>query len=411
MSQSSAKQFDDNKSPIHFLKTEDQLLASDIGKAIIDFVQLKITKDIARFKLNLSAMQKLSMLNSMCNAEFIYARFFAQCALKLHERATELLKLKLVVCNFHAYNLIPSFCRYFHTPVQPKCRFIHTALQVGPWMIHWFDNGCVVIDQYCDNVATVTIDLGTAIIPANDKADIIKLIYTIIKWNTTKTYHCTRSNCQMFIEDVLESINRNNMKNVPNAKIIEDFFNVQRNYVFKIGFFKRVFKNRFQNDAVEEFNTHEQLDNYVRKFLAQYIDYNNNKLATNDPSDTCRVPLRKFLKFDAFDCKGELSEALYELMIDFPADYALLHCFDRAYWMQIFKESKKARDEKRRPVHNLNDLTENCPFNDPTITSRMPFMKQWIQDCGDCIEDNEQVKVLNISRQGKLCNVTVITIK
>lgn len=225
-----------------------------------------------------------------------------------------------------------------------------------------------------------------------------QMLQVVVKWNTTKTYSKKSAHCQNFIEEVLQSIGRDNIMNVPEALSISQYFkehgvnqggvfqkvhvralNTMYLFVFFLPF-KQV--NPFTKKKTT-FTTHTQIDNYVRDFLKQYVALNNELVSKKaddskrkDPSEDKHLP-RRMLAYNAEDCE----EVLKELEVDYPADFALLKSFDRAHWMKIAKERTRAKTKKQKAVFDPNDVCEDaCPFKDPALTGSIPVTRDWIED-------------------------------
>jgi hypothetical protein len=158
----------------------------------------------------------------------------------------------------------------------------------------------------------------------------------ITRWNTVHKYELFSTNCQSFVDDILDSIGidtdqkfkgslGNYLKKLRTKGDVEPEYEIPPEIREKCDF----------KEKVKTFNTHKQLDDFVVEILKHFPDF--------------------FEKFKE-DC-------------------LLLKGFDRAFWLKHFHDK-----------NNFIAIPFSCPFDDPHSTKSFGS-EEWFDYCEIVIEE------------------------
>jgi len=193
---------------------------------------------------------------------------------------------------------------------------VHTALQIGPFIIHWVNTSLARFDPLGSRKALLAIDLGEFHSGNPEHVQQFKgIVNTAIQWNLTKEYDTKSNNSQKFARVLckqlkLEAPEKSNMA-------FKKYFRSLKQSGEKKPFYVD------SNKETITFNTHAELDNYCHDNYSTL--YDSEKENGGD-------------------------------------EWALLKSFDRAFYFKLLRENNNAY----RP-------TACCPFGDPKVTGSFPL--------------------------------------
>ena len=213
---------------------------------------------------------------------------------------------------------------------------VHVGIQLGSWVVHWFNDSLVHITTTKATRPNCAIDIGS--LDLEDDSDVEKIqnmCSVITRYNIEMTYNNYTNNCHKFTNEIIESL----------------------------GFPTLEFKG--------------QLGDYMRKLkrgpvkAKLYMDPLTNE--THDLSSHvvldlyCRDLFERFNGVDVF-------------MDKYPHDYALLKSWDRGYWLGHLKDKFQQLQRSNMNMVYIpmyvtltDDGSEecHCPFSDPTESGSM----------------------------------------
>jgi len=335
----------------------------------------------------------------------------------------EKLKVKLVLVDLEAQKGLATWIvgNITHANGWTRYGFNHTGVQIGPYILHFFNDGLVHFttlksrkplmaitlgDIWLNNVnnnnstlqknsvnnSTITTqslnstssnsspngeDLIAVVANNNQQAQqeaqqssntkIHQLCDLIVQYNTKKKYDSLHCNCHTFCEQVITLLGFN-------ASIDSAFGGQLGSYLKKLK--TNVMTKEYQcpfTGKVYEFKTHGELDNYVNTVaLKQPSHHGHGQQQQNNENNenNSLVQQQQNSQQQPNSSNNEHQPIRYLTMREFEHryknDYLLLKAFDRAFWFgkwyeESFKQPDQAHVEQCKPC--------DCPFLDPYINS------------------------------------------
>ncbi|KAL9657543.1 hypothetical protein ABK040_000970 [Willaertia magna] len=294
-----------------------------------------------------------------CKDRFIY-HYFGFVSEASHHNLRDVdtptsLQIKLVISEIPADDLYRKVASLISGA---DFGITHTALLMGQWRIEWFDTSLVSIKPTInfnkDSNTIAVIDLGT-LGTKEEIHEAFKLITDIcVTYNCTKEYNNLNCNCQHFVTDIVNGLNKINPSiAIPQQKSFQSYFKR-----LKSGKFDRVYK--YSKSLRKQI----KLETTVLDFYKPY--YNQKKIVFNSRKEV-----------DVF-CYW-LNSLDYFKTDEGKIDYILLKAFDRSFCLRankdrevltfdegdersFFSEQGKYDDNSlKKIVYNTQDLEIEIP--------------------------------------------------
>ncbi|KAL9644818.1 hypothetical protein ABK040_009276 [Willaertia magna] len=236
----------------------------------------------------------------------------------------EFLKVKLVIVELHRTQAQRNF-RRFLAPVLdtfdlvPQFGLFHSALIVGPWYLEWNDSSLIVPRKCYSGAAVLAADVERCFHGPQVGQALEKIGQVICDWNATMLYSQKKANCQHFVDELCRVLG---IELKFKGALGEYCEKLRSNGSCKLNYYickELKEKCGFEQDVIQ-FETHAQLDQFVKEILEKHSIYFDMSKSGQD-------------------------------------DWLLLKSFDRAFWLRHFK-TKKHDDFK--------PCESGCPFGDPS---------------------------------------------
>jgi hypothetical protein len=271
------------------------------------------------------------------------------------------LKVKFIVSYRHvskAEKLCGGLLALFQKTYGP----VHTCIQIGPYVLHWYNNSLVKVDSVKSTNSLLALDVAVIDIDRNvsikRNSSICKIIELAANYNMFKKYDLITCNCQHFVDDILKILGINSLKDCFSKK--EKMQNVKK---------VEEFRSKIPNEELRQI-----FDSLKAGFLF------DNMIKAAEMLFETHVDLDRFTKY-IINCAyrdDEPEEALRKFSQDCPVKYDILKSCDRAFWLRLENDldnmDSTAIDNESHahlPLIDAEGMCQ-CAFESPLITGTMP---------------------------------------
>jgi len=247
---------------------------------------------------------------------------------------------------------------------------VHTAIQIGPFVLHWLNNGLVKIDTFKVSNAILSLDVTKIIInrgiPLKDDPTISSILDLVVDYNMTKHCHLISCNCQHFVNDVLRVIGINNLEKHFDSMENQQDFQWEKEFTEKLSnqdlqIFKKLNRSKMFAQIIKSepdvlFISHEDVDKFTKRII-QHIEIDEGRAET----------------INIWESIQRIMEIFQEKC---PTQYTILKSFDRSFWLRQENDVEKIDNHEDWKKENLPLRDNNglclCPFESPYITGTIP---------------------------------------
>jgi len=235
---------------------------------------------------------------------------------------------------------------------------VHTCIQIGPYVLHFFNNGLVHIGTFKTANALLALDVCEFEFKREEGKRFDKTISAIIElvedYNMNKEYNLVNCNCQHFVDDILAILGIHSLEKyfkkkemALDIKKVEKYTNMITKENDRI-LFRKLKVTYLFNTMIKEskllFDTHVKLDVFVDRLM-------NDLYPDKDREDAIRI-----------------------FQNEFPIQYDILKSCDRAFWLKFENDLYKIENTVYIDKSNCNypHIDDNaicqCPFDSPVLT-------------------------------------------
>jgi hypothetical protein len=261
--------------------------------------------------------QALKKLATLYTSKHLIRDHFLSC---LEETTDRRLSVKIIITELSDGTVAKSFRKILsHTTEARKQKYgmFHTAVSIGPLYLEWVNNG-LVIPRICrSRRALIAADLDEMILLSSNNNAMDRIAEVISRWNGHYQYNQRSSNCQHFVDDLLNTIRGTDTPYINSEDPLSQFLTSMRNNGssdLQFTMSPRLQLLSKSTSPIIKFKTHNELDLFLNKVT---MDLEGSNYLRND--EYGKLELR------------------------------LLKSFDRAFWLK--------RDDSKH----------SCPFGNPYL--------------------------------------------